>query len=120
MRIFAKGIVADTLTLKAGTDVLKLKYRFNADANWAKVNKIRLDMFQESEKENPDAIKIGSLTLDLFVLVFGKDCTDQLLKFFEGSFESLIKNISPVFKYDIYPACAKARKRAIKERKAMK
>lgn len=120
MKIYAKGIVADTLTLKAGTDVLKVAYRFNADVHWQEVNRLRVLMYNESQAQKPDMEKIGKYILDLFVIVFGKDCTDQLLKFFEGSLESLIENIAPVFKYDVYPACMKARKRSIKERKARK
>lgn len=120
MKIFAKGIVGDTITLKAGADVLKVSYRFNATANWQEVNRLRVLMYNESQRKNPDTEKIGKYLLDLLVLVFGKDCGDQMLAFFDGSLESMIESIAPVFKYYIYPACMKARKRAIKDRKARK
>lgn len=121
MRIFAKGLIADTLILhSAGTECLKVEYKFNAEVHWAEVMQIRLDLSRAMEKKTPDLEYIGSRVIDLFVLVFGKECTDNLLKFFEGSLESLINNMTPVFKYKIYPACDKARKRAIKDRKARK
>lgn len=121
MRIFAKGIVADTVTLTAGgTDALKIAYRFNADSHWSEVMRIRIDLAKEAEKERPNDELMGLKVIDLFNLVFGGDCTSQIVDFFEGNYPSMIENLAPVFIYKIYPACEKARKRAIKARKKSK
>lgn len=121
MRIFAKGIVADTLTLQCGgTEVLKVEYKFNADAHWTEIMKLRLDLARAMERKHPDYQLIGEKVTDMFVLVFGKECSQKMLDFFDGHLETMIKNISPVFQYKIYPACEKARKREIKARKNAK
>lgn len=121
MRIFAKGIVADTLTLQCGgTEVLKVEYKFNADAHWSEIMKIRLDLAKLMEKNRPDYQLIGTKVTDMFVLVFGKECSQQMLNFFDGHLDTMITNLTPVFTHKIYPACEKARKRAIKARKSAK
>ena len=121
MRIFAKGLVADTLTLTAGgTDALKVEYKFNATAHWSEIMQIRLDLARLMEKEHPNYEVIGTKVTAMFELVFGYDCTKQMMDFFDGNMESMITNLSPVFQYKIYPACEKARKRAIKARKHAK
>lgn len=121
MILRAKGIVADTLTLKSnGNEALKIAYRFNADLHWSEIMKIRLDLAKEMEKKHPDYEYIGKKVIEMFNLVFGEDCTKQMIDFFENSLESLITNISPVYQYKIYPACEAARKRAIKARKRAK
>ena len=121
MRIFAKGMVADTIKLTAGgTDAIKISYRFNATAHWSEIMKLRLDLAKAMEKKYPDYQFIGTKVTDMFVLVFGKECSQQMLDFFDGHLETMITNISPVFQYKIYPACENARKRAIKARKHAK
>ena len=121
MVIFAKGIVADKLTLQSGgVDALKISYRFNADVHWQEVMKLRLDLAKEAEKKRQSPEIIGAKVLAMFELVFGSDCTKQIVEFFEDNLESLITNLSPVFQRKIYPACEKARKRAIKARKRAK
>lgn len=121
MKIFAKGIVADRITLKAsGTDVLKVSYRFNSDVHWAEIMKLRLDISRLLEKHTPDYEKVGEYVASMFEIVFGHDCVQQMLEFFDGSFNSLIENLLPVFQYKIYPACELSRKRVIKARKKAK
>lgn len=121
MRIFAKGIVADTLTLQCGgTEVLKVEYKFNADAHWSEIMKLRLEMAQIAEKKYPDLELLGKKITELFGIVFGADTTKAIIDFFDGSYESMIENLLPVFRYKVYPACEKARKKAIKARKAKK
>ena len=121
MILRAKGIVADTLTLTAGgVDALKIEYKFNAGLHWQEVMKLRVEMAQIAEKKYPDVAKLGEKIIALFGLVFGADTTQHMVDFFEGSYESLIENLLPVFQYKIYPACEKARKRAIRARKAKK
>ena len=121
MRIFAKGIIADTLTLQcAGTEVLKVEYKFNADAHWAEVMQMRLDLSRAMEKKHPDYELLGKKATELFVLVFGEECVKQMLHFFDERLDSMITNLSPVFQRKIYPACEKARKRAIRARKRQK
>lgn len=121
MRIFAKGIVADTLTLQCGgTEVLKVEYKFNADAHWQEVMKLRLDLSKLMEKNHLDYQLIGTKVTEMFVLVFGKECSQQMLNFFDGRLDTMITNITPVFVHKIYPACEKARKNAIKARKKAK
>ena len=121
MFIRAKGIVADKVTLNAGgADALVLEYRFNASLHWQEVMKLRLELAQMAEKKHPNTEQIGSKIIELFGVVFGADTTKEIVSFFENSYESMIENLLPVFQYKIYPACEKARKRAIKARKAAK
>ena len=121
MLIRAKGIVADTVTLNAaGTDALKIEYRFNADLHWQEVMKLRLEMAQIAEKKVPNVVLLGEKVTKLFEIVFGAETTKTMVEFFEGSLENMIENLLPVFQYKIYPACEKARKKAIKARKAAK
>lgn len=121
MKIFANGIVADTITLSAGgTNAIKISFRFNATAHWSEINKLRFDLAKAMEKQTPDYEFIGARVIDMFNIVFGAECTKQMLDFFDGHLESMITNLSPVFQYKIYPACDKARKAAIKARKKAK
>jgi hypothetical protein len=121
MRIFAKGMVADTIKLTAGgTDAIKISYRFNATAHWSEIMKLRLDLAKEAERKVQNYEVIGAKVIEMFNLVFGADCTKQIMDFFEGHLESMITNLTPVFQYKIYPACEKARKAAIKARKKSK
>ena len=121
MFIRAKGIVADKLTLNAGgVDALKIEYKFNANVHWQEVMKLRLEMAQIAEKKYPDLELLGKKITELFGIVFGADTTKSIIDFFDGSYESMIENLLPVFRYKVYPACEKARKKAIKARKAKK
>ena len=121
MFLRAKGIVADTMTLNAsGVDALKIEYKFNADLHWQEIMKLRLDIAQIAGKSHPNIELLGTKIIELFGLVFGAETTKRIVDFFENSLESMITNFLPVFQYKIYPACEKARKRAIRARKAKK
>lgn len=121
MKIFAKGIIADTLTLSAGgTDALKIQYKFNANAHWSEIMKIRLDLARIIESKHPNNELVGTKVIRMFEIVFGIDCTQQIVDFFENDLESMITNLTPVFRYKVYPACEKARKAAIRARKKAK
>ena len=103
------SIIKETIELEQNGEVVKtIPFTFDSAKKWADVNRIRFRMAENKEK--PD--EIGKLFLELLNVVLGPSSKD-LIEYYDGNWEGMVIDISPLFLDVIYPACDKAHKTAI-------
>ena len=106
---FKTSIIKETIELEQNGEVVKtIPFTFDSAKKWADVNRIRFRMAENKEK--PD--EIGKLFLELLSVVLGPSSKD-LIEYYDGNWEGMVIDISPLFLDVIYPACDKAHKTAI-------
>ena len=103
------SIIKETIELEQNGEVVKtIPFTFDASKKWSEVNRYRLKM-----AENKDSYEnIGRLFIEMLNYSLG-DAAKELLEYYEGNWEGMIPDIAPLFTEVIYPACDKARRKAI-------
>lgn len=110
------SIVKETIELEQNGEVVKeIPFTFDASKKWSEVNRYRLKMY-----ENKDSYEnVGKLFIEMLHYSLG-DAANELIEYYEGNWEGMIPDITPLFTEVIFPACDKAHRKAINALKKAK
>lgn len=104
--IRATSAISDTIQLvKDSGETLEFKFSFVPSVTLIK--RIRaLQVAQIEAQKQPDDAKtaaIGSVVIDLFALIFGKQNTENILAFYGKNYDIMLMDIFPYIRDEIIP-----------------
>ena len=110
------SIIKETIELEQNGEVVKtIPFTFDASKKWSEVNRYRLKMYEAKNSYE----KVGKLFIEMLHYCLG-DAANELMDYYEGNWEGMIPDITPLFTDIIFPACDKAHRKAINALKKAK